>query len=103
MSAALLPEVSIAERLADQSLALDVNAIPPAVRTRVEDLLIDVVGLCVAARHTDYIKAVLAGVDSGGPATAIGHKATYAPETAAMINGCAAHGEDFDEIGRAHV
>ena len=97
MSAALLPEVSIAERLADQSLALDVNAIPPAVRTRVEDLLIDVVGLCVAARHTDYIKAVLAGVDSGGPATAIGHKATYAPETAAMINGCAAHGEDFDD------
>ena len=89
--------LSIAERIADQALALDVNAIPAAVRTRVEELLIDVVGLCVAARNTDYIKALLAGVDSGGPSTAIGHKATYSPETAAMINGCAAHGEDFDD------
>ncbi len=90
-------ESSIAERITDQALALDVNAIPPAVRTRIEELLIDVIGLCVAARNTDYVKAVIAGVDSGGPATAIGHKATYAPETAAMINGCAAHGEDFDD------
>ncbi len=88
---------SIAERIADQAIALDVNAIPAAVCTRVEELLIDVIGLCVAARNTDYIKAVIASVDSGGPATAIGHKATYSPETAAMINGCAAHGEDFDD------
>ena len=88
---------SVAERITDQALALDVSAIPAAVRTRVEELLIDVVGLCVAARNTDYIKAVVASVDSGGPATAIGHKTTYAPETAAMINGCAAHGEDFDD------
>lgn len=92
-----LPAVSIAEKLTDQALALDVNTVPAAVRTRVEELLIDVVGLCVAARNTDYVKAVIAGVDSGGPATAIGHKTTYAPETAAMINGCAAHGEDFDD------
>ena len=88
---------SIAEHITDQALALDVNAIPAAVRTRIEALLIDVVGLCVAARNADYIKALRAGVDSGGPATAIGHKTTYAPETAAMINGCAAHGEDFDD------
>jgi 2-methylcitrate dehydratase PrpD len=88
---------SIAELITDQALALDVNAIPAAVRARIEELLIDVTGLCVAARNTDYIKALMAGVDSGGPATAIGHKTTYAPETAAMINGCAAHGEDFDD------
>lgn len=96
MSAAL-PAVSIAEKIADQALALDVDAIPPAVRARIEELLIDVVGLCVAARNTEYIKALVAGVDSGGPATAIGHQLTYAPETAAMINGCAGHGEDFDD------
>ena len=63
---------SIAEHITDQALALDVNAIPAAVRTRIEALLIDVVGLCVAARNADYIKALRAGVDSGGPATAIG-------------------------------
>ncbi len=89
--------MAVAERIADQALALEVSAVPAAVRTRIEELLIDVVGLCVAARNTDYIKAVVAGVDSGGAATAIGHRATYAAETAAMINGCAAHGEDFDD------
>ncbi len=88
---------SIAELVADQALALDVKAIPQTVRTRIDELLIDVVGLCVAARNSEYIKALLAGVDSGGPATAIGHKTTYAPETAAMLNGTAAHGEDFDD------
>ena len=89
--------LAVAERIADQALALEVSAIPAAVRTRIEELLIDVVGLCVAARNTDYIQAVVAGVDSGGAATAIGHRTTYAAETAAMINGCAAHGEDFDD------
>jgi 2-methylcitrate dehydratase PrpD len=89
--------LSIAEQITDQALALDVNTIAAAVRARTEELLIDVIGLCVAARNTDYIRALLGGVDSGGPATAIGHKATHAPETAAMINGCAAHGEDFDD------
>jgi 2-methylcitrate dehydratase PrpD len=94
---ALLPDVAIAEKIADQALALDVNTIAPEVRTRIEELLIDVVGLCVAARGTDYVKAVVNSVDAGGPATAIGHTVTYSPETAAMINGCAAHGEDFDD------
>ena len=88
---------SVGERLAEQALALTPEQIPPAVRRRVEELLIDVVGLCVAARGTDYIKSVLAGVDSGGACTAIGHTTTYGPQQAALINGTAAHGEDFDD------
>ena len=32
--------------------------------TRVDELLLDVVGLCVAARHTDYVSAIIAGVDA---------------------------------------
>ncbi|MEK6592298.1 MAG: MmgE/PrpD family protein, partial [Pseudomonadota bacterium] len=88
---------AVAETLADQAASLAAGGIPDAVRTRTEELLIDVVGLCVAARNMDYMKALLAGVDSGGPCTAIGHAATFAPETAAMINGTAAHGEDFGD------
>lgn len=88
---------AVAETLADQAASLAAGGIPDLVRTRTEELLIDVVGLCVAARNMDYMKALLAGVDSGGPCTAIGHAATFAPETAAMINGTAAHGEDFDD------
>jgi 2-methylcitrate dehydratase PrpD len=92
-----LPEVAVAEKLAAQALALDPDAIPAEVLARAEELLIDVVGLCVAARNTDYIRAVVAGVDAGGPCTAIGHAQTFSAEAAALINGTATHGEDFDD------
>jgi 2-methylcitrate dehydratase PrpD len=88
---------SVAEQLAERVLALDAGRIPPAGRARTEDLLIDVAGLCVAARGTDYMRALLSAVDSGGACTAIGHAAGYDPESAALLNGTAAHGEDFDD------
>jgi 2-methylcitrate dehydratase PrpD len=43
------------------------------------------------------VKALVAGVDAGGPCTAIGHPGGYNPADAALINGTAAHGEDFDD------
>lgn len=92
-----VPQVAVAERIAEQALALTSEAIPASVRLRAEELLIDVVGLCVAARNTDYVKAVTGGIDAGGPCTAIGHAAGYGPDQAALINGTAAHGEDFDD------
>jgi 2-methylcitrate dehydratase PrpD len=36
-------------------------------------------------------------VDAGGPCTAIGHKQGLDSASAALINGTAAHGEDFDD------
>ena len=92
-----LPRASVTEAIAAQALALDPQSIPASVRRCAEALLIDVVGLCVAARSTDYVKAVIGAVDAGGPCTAIGHAATFAPDRAALINGTAAHGEDFDD------
>jgi 2-methylcitrate dehydratase PrpD len=86
-----------AEKLAEQALALTPERIPAGVRRRAEELFIDVVGLCVAARATDYMKSVTASVDAGGPCTAIGHATTYGVDQAALINGTAAHGEDFDD------
>jgi 2-methylcitrate dehydratase PrpD len=88
---------SVAERLVECTATLTPQAVPATVRRRAEELLIDVVGLCVAARRTGYLQAILRGVDGGGPCTAIGHAATFRPEIAAMINGTAAHGEDFDD------
>ncbi|HKU69869.1 MAG TPA: MmgE/PrpD family protein [Burkholderiales bacterium] len=96
MSAAL-PAVSVTEALVDKVASFTPESIPAPVRERAEQLLIDIVGLCVAARGTDYIQALVAASDAGGPCTAIGHAATYDPETAALINGTAAHGEDFDD------
>lgn len=60
-------------------------------------LLLDVAGLCVAARDTDYVRAALASTASEGRATAIGHAAPLGPYDAALVNGTAAHGEDFDD------
>jgi 2-methylcitrate dehydratase PrpD len=86
-----------AERMAEQALALAAERIPAGVRRRAEELLIDVVGLCVAARGTDYMKSVIGALDASGSCTAIGHSVTYGPDQAALINGTAAHGEDFDD------
>ena len=92
-----IPAKSASEVLADKVLALRPENVPGAVRERVEQLLIDVVGLCIAARNTDYMRAVIGAVDSGGACTAFGHEKTYRPETAALINGTAKHGEDFND------
>src|SRR5215813_9357829 len=88
---------SVAEQLVDRVAAASATDLPPAVRSRCEDLLIDVAGLCVAARGSDYVRALIASVDRGGPCTAIGHAGGFGAEDAAMINGTAAHGEDFDD------
>src|SRR5215510_4097668 len=88
---------TVAEQLVDQVVALRPERIPTAVRNRCEELLIDVAGLCVAARSTDYVCALVAGVDDGGPCSAIGQAGGFRAEDAAMINGTAAHGEDFDD------
>jgi 2-methylcitrate dehydratase PrpD len=92
-----LPKIAVAEILADKIAALDAARLPPAVRAKCVDLLIDVVGLCVTARNEDYVKAALAGWDDDGPCTAIGHARRMSAAGAAFVNGTAAHGEDFDD------
>lgn len=83
--------------MATRIAALDASKLPAAVRRKCEDLLVDVAGLCVTARHEDYIRAALAGCDDDGPCTAIGHARTLSAAGAAFVNGTAAHGEDFDD------
>jgi 2-methylcitrate dehydratase PrpD len=92
-----LPRTAVAEILATKIAAFDAAALPAAVRRKCEDLLIDVVGLCVTARNEDYVKAALAGWDDEGACTAIGHARPMSAAGAAFINGTAAHGEDFDD------
>ena len=92
-----LPKISVAETLAAKIAALKPGTLPAATTRKCEDLLIDVVGLCVTARNEDYIRSALAGCDDDGPCTAIGHACTLTAVGAAFINGTAAHGEDFDD------
>ncbi len=92
-----LPQDSVAQILAESIVRLKPETLPQAVCVKCEDLLIDVVGLCVTARHEDYITSALAGCDDDGPCTAIGHTRTFSSASAAFVNGTAAHGEDFDD------
>ena len=97
MAAEALPETAIAEHLARKICALDVARLPHAVRAKCEELLIDVVGLAVTARNEDYVRAALAACEDDGPCTAIGHARTLTAAGAALVNGTAVHGEDFDD------
>ncbi len=86
--------MTVAENLA---AAMADASVPGSVRAVCERLLVDVAGLCVAARGEDYVAAVKRAVDPGGACTAIGHAGGFGPGEAALLNGTAAHGEDFDD------
>ena len=55
---AKLPQISVAQHLAERIAALRADQLPPAVKQKCEDLLIDVVGLCVTARKFRDLKVV---------------------------------------------
>jgi 2-methylcitrate dehydratase PrpD len=60
-------------------------------------LFLDVSGLCIAARGEDYVASTLGAVDCGGACTALGHAGGFDAFGAALVNGTAAHGEDYDD------
>jgi len=73
------------------------STLPHDVATMCEAVLIDVAGLCVAARRTDYLLATMRATNEPGPCTLIGHDGSCNVATAALCNGTAAHGEDYDD------
>jgi 2-methylcitrate dehydratase PrpD len=97
MMTSRLPKTSVAETLAEKIAALGAGSLPAPTIRKCEDLLIDIVGLCVTARKADYVESALAGWDDDGPCTVIGHSRTLNAAGAAFVNGTAAHGEDFDD------
>ncbi len=88
---------AVAEQLAARISAIDPMQLPPPLRAMVDKLVVDIVGLCVAARNEDYVASARAGFDDAGAATVIGHARPASTTAAAFINGVAAHGEDFDD------
>jgi 2-methylcitrate dehydratase PrpD len=94
---ASLPDIALAEQLADRIAAVNADTLPAVAREKCEETTIDVIGLCIAARNEDYVGSALASWDEDGPCTAIGHKRAVSAAGAAFANGTAAHGEDFDD------
>ncbi|HEY4985693.1 MAG TPA: MmgE/PrpD family protein [Bradyrhizobium sp.] len=89
--------MSVAEILADSISGVKPGTLPAETARKCEDLLIDVVGLCVTARNEDYVASALAGFDDEGICTVVGHPRLLSASGAAFVNGTAAHGQDFDD------
>nr|WP_154324739.1 MmgE/PrpD family protein [Pantoea sp. 201603H] len=88
---------ALAEKIAAVLTPLQLDNIPEkAITVAINDLL-DMAGLCIAARRSDYITALINTDDQQGNCTALGHAAGFSASGAALINGTATHGEDFDD------
>jgi len=87
----------VAEGLARGVAAARSRPLPAALRETCERMLVDIAGLCVAARETGYVRAALASWDAQGGCTVIGHGRALDAAGAAFVNGTAAHGEDYDD------
>ena len=70
--------------------------IPDGPAETARRLFLDVAGLCLAARREPYVAATMATADDG-PCTALGHARGLDAFSAALVNGTAAHGEDYDD------
>jgi 2-methylcitrate dehydratase PrpD len=89
-----VPDVSVSQRLARAFAGA--AAVPAGAGATCDALLMDVTGLCVAARNADYVRAVRTTAEAGH-CTMIGHAGGFDASTAALANGTAAHGEDYDD------
>lgn len=77
--------------------ALNSDNIPLTVRTVIETTLLDITGFCITARNADYVRTVLSAWDGKGKCTALGHARSMDAAGVALVNGTAAHGEDYDD------
>ncbi len=85
-----------AQALAEWLQSQDPQEISEPALSACADTVIDTIGLSIAARHTDYVGALCEAWPDQGRCTVLGGPDTRDMTGAAMINGTAAHGEDFD-------
>jgi 2-methylcitrate dehydratase PrpD len=89
--------MTVSQILSEFAAGTEAGKLPARARDTVRLLMLDVAGLCIAGRNLDYVSAARASAGSEGRATAIGYKGGFGPYDAALINGTAAHGEDYDD------
>lgn len=87
----------IAEQIAGWVAGLEAADIPQPVRETLSRIGIDALGIMVSARQEDFVSATVRSGDASGPCTIVGHAGGFDPQTAALSNGTAVHGEDFDD------
>jgi len=92
-----LPEISVSQDFSTWATSLTHDSIPNDLQNAIGNALLDYAGLCVSARNLDYVGAMIRACSAPGNCTAIGHAAPVDIASAALINGTAAHGEDYDD------
>lgn len=97
MNAGTAPVQTVSARLADWAVETRDAKLPAEVADMATRLVLDVAGLCIAARNEDYVAATIAATEEGGSCTTFGHAGERNMYDAALVNGTAAHGEDFDD------
>jgi 2-methylcitrate dehydratase PrpD len=92
--------LSVTQGLARWASDLQGNAIPAAVRAHAKTSLIDTIGVSIAGAQTRVGRIARAvGLQAGtnGWSTLFGSAAHVSEQTAAFVNGAAAHALDFDD------
>ncbi len=101
MTAVAASSARVTRRLAERALAVDLRELAPGTVERAKQSVLDAAGSAVRARfETDTSAAVHRAVShlgARGACTAIGYGALFAPQYAALLNGCNVHVLDFDD------
>ena len=90
-------EISLAEKFSEWVHKLKINDIPEEVVNKLQLIVMDSFGLMVSAKDEQYIKSLISALQETGDCTLVGHNTKVNPFNAAIINGTAIHGEDFDD------
>ncbi len=91
---------TISERLAAFAVGLAFDDIPAAVRERSKYLILDALGIGLAASREPFARTFVDGltdIGEGGDCPIIGFKTRLPLRDAAIVNGAMAHGLDFDD------
>jgi 2-methylcitrate dehydratase PrpD len=96
---------SITTTLAAFAANLDYESIPAQVTERAKQLLLDITGITVRARHdvdsTEPMRNALERLQLHGTSAVIGDSEGLSPMAAALLNGAMAHSLDFDDTHAA--
>jgi len=91
----------VTRRLAERALAVRFDELAPGTVEHAKQAVLDAIGSAVRARFETATSAAMhravTGLGGRGACTAIGYGALFAPQYAALLNGCNIHVLDFDD------
>lgn len=96
---------SISETIAEKVASIDLDDIPAEVQLRARHLLLDSIGVGIAASTADFAEVALDGLSrlDAGEVPIIGRPERLNASGAAIANGLMIHGHDFDDTHIAAV